>query len=54
MVDHCYWCHMVLGGGGPYLLQLLHVERLIQVQTSILILVGSRVNEPLQESLWGK
>lgn len=34
-----------------YLFQLLHVQRLVQVQTSVLIFAGGRVDEPLQEPL---
>lgn len=34
-----------------YLLQFLHVQRLIQIQTSVFVFIGTGVNEPLQEPL---
>lgn len=34
-----------------HLLQLLHVQRLIQIQTSVLVFIGTGVDEPLQEPL---
>lgn len=40
--------------GDNNLLQLLHVERLVQVQAGVLVLSGGRVGEPLQEPLQAK
>lgn len=37
-----------------HLLQLLHVERLVQVQAGVLVLSGGGVGEPLQEPLQAK
>lgn len=39
------------GVRSQHLLQFLHVQRLIQIQTSVLVFVGTGVNEPLQEPL---
>lgn len=37
-----------------YLFQLLHVQRLVQVQAGVLVFAGGRIDEPLQESLQEK